>query len=84
MFRHKGDFPMDHPEVFRALVNCAALPGSKWKLQLDKESPGMPVAAPPDDTELVEMTTLASLGEWVINARVLQKFGCRGFGVSSG
>ena len=84
VFRYKGDFRMDNPEVMRALDKCGQLPRSKWKVQLDKSKPGTPMAAPPSDTELVEITSLASLGNWIINARVLQKWGCRGFGVMSG
>jgi len=84
LFRYSEDFKLDHLEVWQALVKCSQMPGSKWKVQLDKGSPGMPVAALPDDTQLVELTTLASLGKWIISARVLQKFGCRGFQVISG
>ena len=64
----------DYPHSSRKMV----------KKQDGKGSPGMPVAALPGDTQLVELTTLASLGKWIISARVLQKFGCRGFQVISG
>jgi hypothetical protein len=84
VFRYKGDFRMDNAEVMRALDKVAELPKSKWKVQLDKSKPGTPMAAPPSDTELVDIKSVASLGDWIINARVLQKWGCRGFGVSSG
>ena len=80
VFRYKGDFRMDNTEVMRALEKCTGLPGSKWALQLDKSTPGMPMAAPrKETTELVEITSLASLGDWIIQARVLHKWGCRGW-----
>jgi len=87
VFQYTGNFRMENPEVMRALDTCAAWPKSKWKVQF-KSGPqaGMPLAAPAHDTdsELVEITSLASLGHWIINARVLQKWGCKGFGVMSG
>jgi hypothetical protein len=83
LFRYKGAFRMDNPEVMRALDKCAALPRSMWRVQCDN-STCTPMAAPPKNTELVEITSLASLGKWIIEARVLQKWGCRGFGVMSG
>lgn len=83
IFRYKGDFRMENPEVMRALHQCTESPASKWKTQLDNSRPGTPMAAPPADTELIEITSLASLGEWIMKSRVLQNWGCRGFGVKS-
>ena len=83
LFRHKGEFRMEHPEVMRALDNCAELPGSKWKVQLDRSKPGKDMEGPPSDTEVVELSDVKSLGHWVIQARMLEKWGCRGFVVRS-
>jgi len=55
VFRYKGDFRMDNPEVMRALDKCAELPKSKWKVQLDKSKPGTPMAAPPVTQNLLRL-----------------------------
>lgn len=81
VFRHTPEFRSDNVSVMWALDKIAALPNSKWRVSVDKSRPGMPMPAPAKGTELVEIDGLASLGDWILKARVLQRWGCRGFGV---
>jgi len=74
LFRYKREFVWDHAEVLQALRFCAELPKSSWQVQLDK---GKPLAAVPKDTELIEVSDVASLGRVIIKARALEKGGCR-------
>ena len=81
MFRHRPEFRIDNASVMWALDKVAALPKSKWRVSVDKSRPGRPMPPVAVGTELVQIDSLASLGDWILKARVLQRWGCRGFGV---
>ena len=72
-FVYTPQFAAEHLDVLNALRDCAALSKSVWNIKPLTPNP-QPLAG---GVERIQVTSLASLGQGILKARVLERWGCR-------